>query len=234
MTGSSRGLGRATAIELGRRGWRVCVNFRRNAAAAAETVHAILGCEAADAFAFEADVCSRAAVGDMFAECIRRWGAIDLLVNNAGIARASLLPNMTEPEWDEVIGVDFTGALNCCREAARLMMQTGRGHIINISSIAGLRGRAGQSHYAAAKGALAGLSRQLAAELGPAGVRVNAVLPGYLPTDMGLASPDAARQAAEEHCLGRLGDVDETARFIADLAEMQSVTGQVLRVDGRI
>jgi len=170
----------------------------------------------------------------MFVEYVERWGSLELLVNNAGLARESLVLRMSEAEWDEVIAANFTGALNCCREAARLMAPALCGHIINIGSVAGLRGREGQSHYAAAKGALIGLTQALAAELGEHGVRVNTVLPGYMPTDMGMASPLAARQAAAEHCLGRLSDLNETARFIADLAETHSVTGQVLRVDGRI
>jgi len=219
---------------LGRRGWVVCVNCRSNTAAAERTVSELRGM-GAEAFAWRADVCDRAAVGEMLDAARGRWGRLDLLVNNAGISRECLLPRMTEAEWDEVMGTDFAGALNCCRAAARLCESAGRPcHIINIASISGLRGHAGQSHYAAAKGALIGLTQSLAAELGPMGIRVNAVLPGYLPTEMGLASPAAAESARGEHCLGRLGDVGEAARFVADLAESRTITGQILRVDGRL
>ena len=238
-------MGRAIAVELARRGWAVCVNFRENRDAAAETVAAIgsLGNaesqdnaarpSSAEAFLFQADVRDREAVNAMFQEVTRRWGRLDLLVNNAGISRESLLLKMAEAEWDEVLGTNFIGALSCCRAAAELMHKAGGGQIINICSVSGVQGRAGQSHYAAAKGALIGLTQSLAAELGSAGIRVNAVLPGYLPTEMGLASPKAAEHARSRHHLGILADIQETAAFIAGLAEMKSVTGQVLRVDGR-
>jgi len=234
VTGGSRGLGRAIALELGRRGWALCLSYRSNAAAAEQTLselHAI----GAEAFVRRADISDRAAVNGMFDAIQGRWGRLDLLVNNAGISRECLLPRMAETEWDEVMCTDFAGALNCSRAAVRLCESAGHPcHIINIASISGLRGRAGQSHYAAAKGALIGLTQSLAAELGPIGIRVNAVLPGYLPTAMGMASPAAAQSAREEHCLGCLGDVDEAARFIADLADSRTITGQVLRADGRL
>ena len=233
VTGASRGLGRAVAIELGERGWAVCVNYLANDAAAAETVNAIAAV-GAEAFALRADVRDRSAVAAMFAAFAERWGPPGLLVNNAGIARENLLLKMSTEEWDDVVGAAFVGALNCCRAAAGGMSAGGGGQIINVASVCGLHGREGQSHYAAAKGALIGLTQSLAAELGSAGVRVNAVLPGYLPTDMGLASPEAADRARREHLLGRLSDVHETAAFIAGLAEMKTVTGQVLRVDGRV
>jgi len=234
VTGGSRGLGRAVALELGRRGWAVCVNYRSNTAAAERTLCELHGM-GAEAFAWQADVCDRAAVGEMFDAVRGRWGRLDLLVNNAGISRQCLLPRMTEAEWDEVMGTDFLGALNCCRAAVRLCESAGDPcHIINIASISGLRGRAGQSHYAAAKGALIGLTQSLAVEVGPMGIRVNAVLPGYLPTEMGMASPAAMEAARNEHCLGCLGDAGDAARFIADLAESRTITGQVLRVDGRL
>ena len=232
VTGASRGLGRAIAVELARRGWSVCVNFRENRDAAAETVAAVIAA-GGDVFRFQADVRDREAVNAMFEEVTRRWGRLDLLVNNAGISRESLLLKMAEAEWDEVLGTNFIGALSCCRAAAELMHKAGGGQIINICSVSGVQGRAGQSHYAAAKGALIGLVQSLAAELGSAGIRVNAVLPGYLPTEMGLASPKAAEHARSRHHLGILADIQETAAFIANLAEMKWVTGQVLRVDGR-
>ena len=232
VTGASRGLGRAVAVELGRRGWSVCVNFREKADAAAETVSAIIAA-GGDGFSFQADVGDRVAVDAMFEDVARRWGRLDLLVNNAGISRGGLLLKMSVAEWDEVLGTNLVGAANCCRAAAKIMASSGGGQIINICSISGLHGREGQSHYAAAKGALIGLTQSLAAELGSAGIRVNAVLPGYLPTEMGLASPHAAEHARRQHHLGILASIDETAGFVAHIAEMKTVTGQVLRVDGR-
>jgi len=232
VTGASRGLGRAVAVELGRRGWAVCVNFRSDAEAAAQTVDAARAA-GGEALAHRADVRDAAAVAAMIGMFSRRYGAPRLLVNNAGIARNTLLLKMSEKEWDEMVGVNFRGALNCCRAAAPIMADAGRGHIVNVASVSGLRGRAGQSHYAAAKGALIGLTKSLAAELGPSGVRVNAVVPGYLPTEMGMAFPEVAEAARRAHALGRLSDVTETAKFIADLATTRTITGQVLIVDGR-
>jgi len=233
VTGASRGLGRAVAVELARRGRRVCVNFRSNAQAAAQTVDAVRAANG-EAFAHRADVRDATAVAAMIETLCDRWGPPGLLVNNAGIARNCLLAKMSEGEWDEVVATNFRGTLNCCRAAAPVMAAAGGGQIINIASVSGLRGREGQSHYAAAKGAVVGLTLSLAAELAPAGVCVNAVVPGYLPTEMGLAFPGAAEAARRAHLLGRLSDVEETARFIADLAETQTVTGQVLSVDGRL
>ena len=234
VTGGSRGLGREIALELGRRGWAVCVNYRSNSTAAEEALSALhkLG---ADAFAWQADVSDRGAVKEMLDAVRERWGRLDLLVNNAGISRESLLLRMAEAEWDEVVGTNFAGALNCSRAAVRLHESAGLPcHIINVASISGLRGRPGQSHYAAAKGALIALTQSLAAEIGRAGIRVNAVLPGYLPTGMGMASRAAAEAARKEHCLECLGNAAEVARFVADLAELKTITGQVLRVDGRL
>lgn len=233
VTGASRGLGRATAAELARRGWVVCVNFLSNKDGANAAVEAIRSASG-EAFAHRADVRDRAAVAEMVRSVCGRWGVPGLLVNNAGIARENLLLKMTEDEWDEVIATNFRGALNCCRAVAPLMAAAGAGHIINIASVSGLRGRPGQGHYAAAKGAVIGLAQSLAAELGSTGVRVNAIVPGYLPTEMGLASPQAAEAARRDHLLGRLSDVDETARFIADIAGTQTITGQVLIADGRL
>lgn len=227
VTGASRGLGQATALELGRRGWGVCVNFLRDEEGAARTVAMIGG----QAMAVRADVRDPQAVAAMFESAAGRLGTPRLVVNNAGIARDNLLVRMTEEEWDEVMATNFRGTLNCCREAARVMRG---GQIINVASASGLRGRAGQANYAASKGAVIGLTKSLAAELGPQGVRVNAVIPGYMPTGMGLAASEAAAQAVAAHVLRRWADAAEVARFIADLAELESVTGQVLSVDGRV
>ena len=209
------------------------MNFRSDKDAANAVVESIRGA-GGEAFAHKADVRDAVAVTGMVRGHCGRVGVPSLLINNAGIARECLLPKMSEDEWDEVIATNFGGALNCCRALAPLMAAGDGGQIINIASISGLRGRPGQAHYSTAKGALIGLTQSLAAELGPSGVRVNAVVPGYLPTEMGLASPQAAEAARRDHLLGRLSDIEETAKFIAHIAGMQSITGQVLIADGRL
>jgi len=233
VTGGSRGLGRAAAVELARRGWRVCVNYRANDSAADDTVNAIAA-SGGNAISHRADVRDEDAVRTMFERVASVWCPPVLLVNNAGVTRDAPAAKMTQADWDEVFDTDYIGAVNCCRTAAPVMAASGGGQIINVASVSGIHGREGQCNYAAAKGALIGLTRALAVQLGPQNIRVNAVVPGFLPTDMGKASPEAAENARRKHALKRLGDIEETASFIASLAELKGVTGQVLCVDGRV
>ena len=234
VTGGSRGIGRAICLELAARGAAVAVNYAGNAAAAEETVEA---CKAlgADAFALQADVADAAACEAMVKETIARFGRLDILVNNAGITRDGLMLTMKEADWDAVLDTNLKGAFHCMKAAYRPMMKQKYGRIVNLSSIVGLRGNAGQANYAASKAGLIGLTKSLAKELAARNVTVNAVAPGFIDTDMTAALPEKAREAMLSTIpMGRLGQAEDVARAVAFFAGEGAgyVTGQVLCVDG--
>jgi len=234
VTGGSRGLGRTLALRFGRAGCSVVVNYltRQSDAAAVCTEVTAAGGEAA---AIQADVRNAAEVEAMVREAAERWSRIDLLVNNAGLTRDRLLLRMSEEEWDEVMDTNLKGPFLCTKSAARFMLKQRSGHIINIASIVGLQGREGQSNYASSKAGLIGLTRATAKELGKANIRVNAVLPGYLSTEMGeTASGDIRKRVLAENALGRFSDSEEIAEFVYRLSLMQNVSGQVFNLDSRI
>ena len=234
VTGGSRGIGRAICLELAARGAAVSVNYAGNAAAAEETVEA---CKAlgVDAFALQADVADAAACEAMVKETIARFGRLDILVNNAGITRDGLMLTMKEADWDAVLDTNLKGAFHCMKAAYRPMMKQKYGRIVNLSSIVGLRGNAGQANYAASKAGLIGLTKSLAKELAARNVTVNAVAPGVIDTDMTAALPEKAREAMLSTIpMGRLGQAEDVARAVAFFAGEGAgyVTGQVLCVDG--
>jgi 3-oxoacyl-[acyl-carrier protein] reductase len=231
VTGASRGLGRAIALVFGALRSRVAVHYHQHEAEARQAAEIIV-CMQGEALLCQADVASAGDVAVMFNTLRERWGTLDVLVNNAAVADDDLLLRMTDERWQRVLDVDLGGALMCSRHAAAMMPDGG--HIVNIASLSGAVGRAGQANYATAKAALIGLTRSLAAELGPRNVRVNAVLPGYLPTDMGRAAPDAMQQALQESVLARLGDPDEVAGFVAHLCDTKTISGQVFSLDSRL
>jgi 3-oxoacyl-[acyl-carrier protein] reductase len=173
----------------------------------------------------------RRAVADVLA----RWGRIDALVNNAGVTADQGLPQLREADWDHVLDVNLKGAFRCSQAVLRPMLRQREGHILNLGSFAGRVGARGQSAYAAAKAGLMGLTVALAREVGPRNVRVNAVLPGVLPTPLtaGLP-PDALARFAAANALCRLNTLDEVARFVVFLAGMQNVSGQLFQLDSRI
>lgn len=225
VTGASRGIGAATARALAAAGWSVDINYLRSEAKAAAVAAEISG------RAFRADVADPAQVKELFA----RSGDVDLLVCNAGIAWSGLLTDMTDAEWARLFAVNVTGAFNCCREAIPGMVRRKQGCIVLLSSILGVSGGSCEAAYSATKGAVAALARALAKELGPSGIRVNAVAPGAIDTDM-LACLNAEEKAAlaDESALCRLGRPEDVARAVVLLASEEAgfVTGQVLGVDG--
>ena len=234
VTGGSRGIGRAICLELARQGANVAVNYAGNAKAAEETVEA---CKAlgVQAVAIQADVADAAACEAMVKEVLARFGRLDILVNNAGVTRDGLMPMMKEADWDAVLDTNLKGAFHCMKAVYRPMMKQKYGRIVNLSSIVGLRGNAGQANYAASKAGLIGLTKSMAKELAARNVTVNAVAPGFIDTDMTAALPEKAREAMLTTIpMGRLGQAEDVAKAVAFFAGDDSayVTGQVLCVDG--
>ena len=234
VTGGSRGLGRAVCLELAAGGANVVLCYAGNEAAAKETAAA---CEAlgATALAVRCDVADSAQVKALMDTAVQTFGRIDILVNNAGITRDGLLMMMKETDFDDVINTNLKGAFLCMKAVARQMMKQRYGRIVNLSSVVGLRGNAGQVNYAASKAGVIGMTKSLAKELASRGVTVNAVAPGFMETDMTAAMPEAAKAATLAAIpMGRMGAAEDVAKTVAFLASEEAgyITGQVLAVDG--
>ena len=235
VTGGGRGIGRAICLELARGGASVAVNYAGSEQAARETVEQCLALGAPEAFAIRADVAEEQAVAAMLAAVEERLGRIDILVNNAGITRDGLMLRMKDADWDAVLDTNLKGAFHCMRGVYQGMMRRRYGRIINISSVVGLRGNAGQANYSASKAGLIGMSKSMAKELASRGVTVNVVAPGFITTDMTAALPQAAQEALLATIpMKRLGAPEDVARAVAFFAGEESayLTGQVLCVDG--
>ncbi len=234
VTGGSRGIGRAVCLELAKGGANVVLCYAGNETAANETVSA---CEAlgAKALAVKCDVADSAQVKALMDEAVKAFGRIDILVNNAGITRDGLLMMMKEDDFDAVISANLRGTFLCMKAVSRLMMKQRYGRIVNLSSVVGLRGNAGQVNYAASKAGVIGMTKSLAKELASRGVTVNAVAPGFINTDMTAAMTEAAKTATLAAIpMQRLGAPEDVARAVAFLASDSAayITGQVLAVDG--
>jgi len=233
VTGAGQGIGRAIALRLAREGADVAV-LDMNATTVPEVAGEVeaLGRKA---LGLVVDVSDPEAVTAAFRRVVEELGGVHVLVNNAGITRDNLLVRMSPDEWDLVLRVNLKGAFNCTRAAARTMMSQRWGRIVNVSSVIGIMGNAGQANYAASKAGLIGLTKSAAKELGSRGITVNAVAPGFIETPMTAALPDGAREAyASRIALRRFGTPDDVANVVAFLASDDGdyVTGQTVCVDG--
>lgn len=234
VTGGSRGIGRAVCLQLAAEGANIVFSYAGNDDAARETASALaeLGVRAVGVRGSVADA---AAVQELIDTAVRAFGAVDILVNNAGITRDGLLMTMKEEDFDAVLDTNLRGAFLCMKAASRIMVRRRYGRIVNLSSVVGLHGNAGQANYAASKAGLIGMTKSLAKELATRGVTVNAVAPGFIATDMTAALPETARSALLSTIpMGRLGQAEDVARAVAFLAGEKAgyITGQVLGVDG--
>jgi 3-oxoacyl-[acyl-carrier protein] reductase len=234
VTGASRGIGRAIAIELAKRGAFVVVNYNSSAAAANEVVSAIAEGDG-KAIAVKADVSKMDEANALIKAALDAFGKLDILVNNAGTTRDTLIMMMKEEDWDHVIQTDLKSVFNCSKAAVRPMVRQRSGRIINITSVVGLAGQAGQTNYAAAKAGVIGFTKSLAKELGSRNITVNCVAPGFIPTALTDVLTDEQKQLAIQATpLGRFGAPEEVAYAVSFLAsdEAAFITGAVLSVDG--
>jgi 3-oxoacyl-[acyl-carrier protein] reductase len=234
VTGASRGIGRAIAITLAGYGATVIVNYNGSREKADEVVEEIEK-NGGKALAYQADVADFLAVQNMFADLVKQFGRIDILINNAGITRDNLILKMTEDDFDQVIDINLKGVFNCLKQAARLMLKQKQGRIVNISSISGVIGNAGQVNYSASKAGVIGMTKSLAKELGSRGITVNAIAPGYINTDMtAVLKEDLKEKVLDAIPLRRLGEAEEIAEAAAFLVSDKAayITGQTIQIDG--
>jgi 3-oxoacyl-[acyl-carrier protein] reductase len=236
VTGGSRGLGKAIALKLASMGTLIGLNYRSNDAEAAKTAGEIVA-GGGEVLLLKADVSSGEEVKSMIKALMEKWGKIDILINNAGVTRDTLLPRMSDEAWDEVLDINLKGAYLCTKFALRSMMNQPWGRIVNVASLAGIIGNAGQANYSASKGGLIAFTKSVAREVGSRGITVNAIAPGFFTTDM----TDKLPQEAKDNCLAhiplkRFGQPEDVAELVAFLVSDQAayITAQVISIDGGI
>jgi len=233
VTGASRGIGKSVALELAGRGVRIVASARN--AELLDALVAEITAAGGEAVAVVGDVSVAADADRLIAQAVETFGQVDILVNNAGITRDGLLLRMKDEDWDAVLDTNLKGAFLCIRAAAKVMTRKRSGRIINISSVIGEMGGAGQVNYSASKAGLLGLTKSTALELARRNITVNAITPGFIVTDMTDVVSDKAREALIAQIpLGRLGEVEDIAHSVAFLASDQAayITGQVLGING--
>ena len=234
VTGAGRGIGKAIALELAAKGAFVIVNYNGSKEAAEQTV-AEIKAAGGDAVAYQCSVSDYEACGAMITALIKEYTHIDILVNNAGITRDGLLMKMSEEDFDAVINTNLKGCFNTIRHMSRYFLKQRAGKIINISSVSGILGNAGQANYSASKAGVIGLTKAVARELASRGINVNAVAPGFVETDMTDALSDSVKENLKSQIpLGKIGHPQDIAKAVAFLASPDAnyITGQVLSVDG--
>ncbi len=234
VTGGTRGIGREIAIELANRGADIAITYSSNEAKALEVIEEIekIGVRA---IAVKANVANNKEVQDMISTVERELGIIDILVNNAGITKDNLLIRMSEEDWESVLDVNLKGVFLCTKAVARSMMKKRYGKIINISSVVGIAGNAGQGNYSASKAGVIGFTKSMARELASRGIRVNAVAPGFIQTDMtDILKEDIKREMIKNIPLGVFGSPKDIANLVGFLASEESdyITGEVIKIDG--
>ncbi len=236
VTGASRGIGAAIAKAMGAEGAFVIVNYN-GSQDKAEAVVAEIKSNGGDGVAIKCDVGDYESAETFFKDIVKEYGGVDILVNNAGINRDGLLMGMKEADFDDVIRTNLKGAFNGCKCVARPMMKKKAGRIINMASVAGVIGNAGQANYAASKAGVIGLTKSVARELASRGITCNAIAPGFIKTDMTDALPDSVKEEAVKTIpLGTFGEVDDIANMAVYLASDNAryITGQVICVDGGV
>ncbi|XP_030498455.1 3-oxoacyl-[acyl-carrier-protein] reductase 4 [Cannabis sativa] len=235
VTGASRGIGKATALALGKAGCKVLVNYARSSKEA-EEVSKEIEASGGQAITFGGDVSKEADVELMIKTAVDAWGTIDVLVNNAGITRDNLIMRMKKSQWQDVIDLNLTGVFLCTQAAAKIMMKKKKGRIINVASVFGLVGNAGQANYSAAKAGVIGFTKAIAKEYSSRNITVNAIAPGFIASDMtAKLGDDIEKKNLEGIPLGRYGQPEEVAGLVEFLAlgpAASYITGQVLTIDG--
>lgn len=234
VTGAGKGIGREIALTLAKEGAVVLVNYNGSKEAAEALVHTVLDA-GGKAEAFQADVSDFKTSGQMVQEILKKYGKVDILVNNAGVTRDNLIMRMSEEEYDKVLDTNLKGAFNMIRHLSRSFLKQRSGKIINITSVSGVLGNAGQSNYAASKAGLIGLTKSVARELAGRGICVNAVAPGFIKTEMTDVLSDQVKETIKDRIpLGKMGSTKDVAKAVCFLAGTDSdyITGQVLHVDG--
>ncbi len=234
VTGASRGIGRAIALRLAGEGAKVAINYAGNTAKA-EAVKAEIEQNGGEAILVQADVADSSAVEAMVAKVTEAFGQIDILVNNAGITRDGLLMRMKEEDFDVVVNTNLKGVFHCTKTVSKLMMKKRSGRIINMASVVGIMGNAGQTNYAAAKAGVIGFSKSAAKELAARGITVNVVAPGFIDTDMTAAMTDKAKELTLTGIpMKKMGTPEDVANAVLFLASdcASYITGQTVNVDG--
>ncbi len=234
ITGAGRGIGKVIALKLAQLGANVVINDVPTSADADDTVNEI-NSSGGNALAIKGDVRSQEDVMFLIEQTVEKFGSIDILVNNAGITRDGLLMKMSEKDWDDVLDINLKGAFNCIKAVTRIMMKQRSGKIVNVASVVGVMGNAGQANYSASKAGLIGLTKSIAKELAPRNINCNAIAPGFIKSDMTEKLPENVKEQYLNNIpLKRFGTPDDVAEVVAFLASGKSkyITGQVLHIDG--